>query len=399
MCAAILCARKGFRVTILEKNKMMGKKLSITGNGRCNISHNDLSANDYNPSAAPYMEGLLKRAGLSETISFFQSIGTLLRDEEGYWYPYSGQASAVVQALQNEISALNIEVLYETQVKEIIPEEVGYTVRTLKGRYPADQVILATGGIAGPKNTLSTGDGYYMGTKLGASVIQPISALVPLVSNAGFLPKENGIRTLAKVQILIDGKPVREELGEVQITAKGISGIPVLQVSASVHEAINAGKTVKAELDFLPDMEKAADVMAQIFTACNGRRTLGEVLDGIQNHHIGAMVLQALQLDPNVDACLVTPDVQKQITAKYKHFEIPITGVGEDVQGQTTRGGIALQDLTEELELKSTKGVYVIGELADVDGRCGGYNLQWAWTSAHIAAWSIIKKYDQNQSD
>ncbi len=386
MCAAITAARQGAHVILLEKNDIAGKKISMTGNGRCNITNEAMSASCYNLSAQSKMEGWLQRFGVAKTLEFMKSLGVVTQSEEGYIYPISGQAVTVQNAMIDEVVRLGVEYITGQQLKKITPvDDGGFEVKTTGGLYKADKVIIATGGLSGPKSTMSTGDSYYIAKSLGMNVTKTYPALVALLSDDKDLPSKYGVRMMAGIRI----KEIEDlyEYGEVQITSKGISGIPVLQLSGRVAQYMADNKgTVTAFLDFFPTYsdDDFANMKKDIIEVSSGK-TYIQVLDGISNHLIGLMILARLGIkeDTVIDANSI--DDLERVIDNYRNVRINIVATSDYASSQVTKGGVDLNDLTDDLESVHTPGVYVVGELADVDGRCGGYNLQWAFTSGYIA--------------
>ncbi|MCR4902651.1 MAG: aminoacetone oxidase family FAD-binding enzyme, partial [Butyrivibrio sp.] len=283
MCAAIAAAREGAEVTIIEKTDCCGKKLSMTGNGRCNLSNLDISEADYNEVARGRMKTWLKRFGVKETLDFFSSLGLVVSDESGYLYPISGQASTVVDILQSECKRLSVNFIFKEQVKSIDSHDdsISFTVKTDKNDYEADRVILATGGLAGPKSCGATGDGYYICEKLGMEQKNTYPALTPLLSDDDTLPKDSGVRCMAIVTFLIGDGAFASEYGEVQITKNGISGIPVLQASGLVAYHLSKNRPVTASINFFPgyDLTEYEALIDQMMDL-PGERTLGDLLTG-----------------------------------------------------------------------------------------------------------------------
>ena len=408
MCAAIMAARQGASVTLLEKNDIAGKKISMTGNGRCNLTNEAMSPSCYNLSARSRMEDFLKRFGVSDTIDFMKSLGVVTQSEEGYIYPLSGQAVTVQNAMFDEVKRLGIEFVGGRQLKKITPlsEGKGFEVKASGEVYNADAVIIATGGLSGPKSTMSTGDSYYIAKSLGMEVKDTYPALVALLSDDKDLPKDYGVRMMANVRI----KEIEDicEYGEVQITSKGISGIPVLQLSGRVAQYLGEGckdsgdkskayssstgtdkakgNTVTAVIDFFPTYsDEAFEDMKKEISGMAAGKTYIQVLDGICNHLIGVMILSRCGIGQETIVKADEIDKLGDVIDNYRNVSISIKGVSDYASSQVTTGGVSLDDLTDDLESVTTPGVYVVGELADVDGRCGGYNLQWAFTSGSIA--------------
>lgn len=399
LCAGIVLARRGFSVTVLEKTDTAGRKLSMTGNGRCNVSNLVMNASCYNENAAALAGKLLAQAGTAETIAFFRDIGVLLRNEEGYLYPVSGSAKQVVSAITHAFFAAGGRLLYNEQVKRV--DGTGpFTVKTQGAAFPADIVILATGGLSGPKTTASTGDGYYIAKCLGMDVTECYPALVRLLSDDETLPADTGVRVRARVTFSADGIPFARECGEVQLTGEGLSGIPVLQASASCARALDRGEAVCAELDLFPDVTgEAWEALVSAYSGAAGHETLSVYLNGFSAEQINRMVLARAGLDPQTDAADTGADAREALLRRYRALRIPVTGTADHTKAQATAGGVSLDCLNDRLESLAAPGVYCTGELADVDGRCGGYNLQWAWTSALVVANDISSKYDQNYAN
>lgn len=396
MCAAIIAARNGADVLILEKNQTVGKKLSMTGNGRCNLSHAGIVPEDYNQSARTYLPSLFRQISEKDVRDFLKSIGVLIREEEGGLYPYSGQASSVVEAFQSEIRHLGVRVIDQVQVKQVIPKSQIFSIRTSSTLYEADAVILSCGGMAGPKSTMSSGDGYYMASRLGMKTIPPLPALVRLKSTDADLPKQSGLRIEARVSFFVREEGKRDRLiateeGEIQITEGGISGIPVLQASAMVASALSSfsltGKQrMIAKLNLFPDYSDQ-----EYHNICEERKTrrrnrqLGELFNGFSHSLLTEMILKRNGVKPEMAAESVSSVSLEKIFQMYRNLEISISATDSFSSAQVTAGGVDLSEVNEHLESKKVPGVFLAGELLNVNGRCGGYNLHFAWVSGIIA--------------
>lgn len=390
LCAAIAAAREGAQVTIIEKTDSCGKKLSMTGNGRCNLSNFEMSADAFNEDSKGRMKKWLGRFGVQQTVEFFTSLGLIIDNEDGYLYPITGQATSVVNVLVKECERLGVTFVYNEQLKKIIPTGSDNTpcfkVMTSKNEYEADRVILATGGLAGPKSCGATGDGYYICEQLGMKVKDTYPSLVPLLSEDETLPEKSGVRAYATVSFMIGDGVFASEYGEVQITSNGISGIPVMQASGLVAQHLSKNRPVTATINFFPyydndQFEQLIDKMLNL----PGDRRLEDLLSGFCNSNINEMILRRMKLSGSMKAKNVGANMLKCILNTYRDVRIEISGVSDYKKAQVTRGGISLGDLSDELMYNKMPGVYVVGELCDVDGRCGGYNLQWAWSSGYIA--------------
>ncbi|WP_026518870.1 aminoacetone oxidase family FAD-binding enzyme [Butyrivibrio sp. FCS006] len=387
MCAAIYAARNGASVTIIEKNSVLGKKLSMTGNGRCNLTNLDMREECFNPSARARMKEWLSTYGVEDVISFFKSMGVVVKSEEGYIYPVSGQAMSVVNALLNEINRLGITVNLGEQVKGVKCLEGGKVLlNTNKAEYEADAVILSMGALSGAKGTMSTGDGYYICKNIGMTVKDTHPALVGFKVAEGEIMPSAGVRATAEVSFILGGEVLASEHGEVQLSSDGISGIPVMQASREVIRFVEEKKPVYAVLDFFPDYDESDfNALKADMLRLKDERTLEEFLQGFANSGITDMVLGRMKLGRKMKMKNISVSMAECILDTYRNVKIAIDSSYGYQASQVTTGGISLGDIGSDFSCKTAPGIYCVGELLDVDGRCGGYNLQFAWTSGCIA--------------
>lgn len=385
MCAAIYAARNGAQVTVIEKNTVTGKKLSMTGNGRCNLTNLDMRPDCYNPAAVKRMEEWLSVYGVEDAIRFFRSLGVVVKNENGYVYPLSGQAQTVVDAFNAEMNRLGVKVVYGQQVKKI--EGSGtYIVSTNQESFEADAVIIATGALSGAKSTMSSGDGYYICKKLGMTVKDTIPALVGFKAAEGEVMPSAGVRVDANISFYIGAELIASEYGEVQLTAEGISGIPVMQASGLVGRHIARKRPVVAELDLFPDYDENdfASLKSDMLSL-RDNRTVREFLRGLGNSHINEMIIERMKLGPDMKMKNVSPSMTECILDNYRALKIRLGESYGYQASQVTAGGISLGDIKSDFSSVADPNIFCIGELLDVDGRCGGYNLQFAWISGSIA--------------
>ncbi len=386
MCAAIAAARDGAQVKIIEKNTEVGKKLSMTGNGRCNLTNLNMSEYDYNDDARGRMKKWLSLFGAKDTVEFFASLGVVVSDEDGYLYPISGQAKTITLSLYNECVRLGVEFIFGEQLKEVTSCTEGFKVRTSKNEYACNAVIIAIGGLAGPGTTMSTGDGYYICEKIGMTKKETYPALCPLFTDDTSFSSDHGVRILARATFLIGDGAFADEEGEIQLTKGCISGIPIMQASGLVAEHISKNRPVTVSINFFPGYDdEEFEALIQNMLGLVGERKLGELLLGFCNSEINNMILSRMKLSANMKIKNVGESMLRCVFYKYRDLRFNITGTGDYKKAQVTRGGISLGDLDDNLMFKKVPGIFVVGELCDVDGRCGGYNLQWAWCSGYIA--------------
>lgn len=388
MCAAVYAARNGAEVTIIEKNTQLGKKLSMTGNGRCNLSNLDMNEKMYNAAAEKRMKQWLSVYGVLDVINFVKSLGIVIKSEDGYLYPISGQASTVVDAFKNELKRLEVKVVYGEQAKavNVIEAAEKYEVITNINSYEADRVIIATGGLSGAKSTMSTGDGYFICKKLGLSVKDTYPALVGFKTAEDEIMPENGVRCTAEISFLLGSEVIAREYGELQLTKDGISGIPVMQASGKVVRFLAEGKPIFASINFFPDYDEDDYLsLEKEMLRLRDDRSLAEFLNGYHNSQISEMIIKRTKMGRSMKMKNISESMVLSIFDNYRNYKIRLSDSYGYQLSQVTSGGVSLGDIRDDMTIVSDNGIFVVGELLDVDGRCGGYNLQWAFTSGAIA--------------
>ncbi len=368
LAAAIFAARKGAAVAVFEKNPRVGKKILSTGNGRCNFTNTDICKNNYN---SDFVSVALKKFSPYDAIDFFESLGLLAKTEdEGRIYPNSGQASAVLDVLRLEAIRLGIVLRTDFDVAEIIQKNNGFFVISKTGeRYFADKAIVATGGMAAPK-TGSDGSGYKILKRLGHTVTELVPSLVQIKTTKSI----QGVRAYGRVT-MENGKTA---VGEVQFNSYGLSGIPVFGLSKY------AKKGEKICVDLLPDLD-FSDVLKMLKT--RPKQTMETYMTGIINKSLGQMLLKECGISPlsKMSDTLSSVEIEK-IAKMLKCWRFEITGVMPWDNAQVTAGGISLKEVNPEtMESYLVKNLFIIGELLDIDGDCGGFNLHWAWASGFVA--------------
>ncbi len=387
MCAAIYAARNGAQVCIIEKNDCLGKKLSMTGNGRCNLTNLDMSEDCYNGAARSRMKDWLGTYGANDVICFFKSLGVVVKSEDGYIYPVSGQAKTVVDALKNEIVRLGIEVVYKEQLKSVNSLKNGLLeIVTDKSRYEADRCIIAVGSLSGVKSTMSTGDGYYICKKLGMKIKDTFPALVGFKCDKDEYLPEKGVRCDARISFILGSEVLASEQGELQITSDGISGIPVMQASRDVIRFVEEKKPVYATIDFFPDHDESEfDSLKKDMLRLKDERTVSEFLLGFANQGVTDMILNRMKLSKTMKMKNISDSMAECILDSYRNLKLKISDSYGYQASQVTSGGVSIAEIGSDFSFNKNRNIYVIGELLDVDGRCGGYNLQFAFTSGSIS--------------
>ncbi|WMJ88067.1 NAD(P)/FAD-dependent oxidoreductase [Anaerocolumna sp. MB42-C2] len=386
LVAAIYAARNNNTVTILEHKDKIGKKLLATGNGKCNYTNRNQKAEHYRGNDISFAMKVLSGFGVEQTIDLFKELGIYPKEKNGYVYPNSEQASSVVEVLRLELLQLKVRIITETHVKQIVKQTDQFQVITDKDSYLADQVILAAGGCASP-NLGSDGSGYQLAKSLGHRVIKPLPALVQLKSGSKYFKTLSGVRTEAQIALYINDMLAVKEQGELLLAAYGLSGIPVLQISRFASKALSENKKVHLVIDYLPHMtfEEAYKLISSRITR-NPYRTVEENLIGLLNNKLIFVGLKEAGVEPTKLSNSVNKNQINDLVKQLKGWRVIITEPNSFEQAQVSAGGVDTTEINPEtLESKLIKGLYITGEIIDVDGTCGGYNLQWAWSTGVLA--------------
>ena len=386
LVAAITAARNGAEVLIIEQKERLGKKILSTGNGRCNYTNEYMNADCFRSDDLSIVEKVLDEFGYQETIRFFEDLGVIFKNRQGYIYPISDQATTITDVLCMEIDRLEVQVRLEESVKSVKQDGRHFLLTTDKSTYKCDAVVLATGGKAASVLG-SDGSGYELAKSLGHSISPVVPALVQLVGNSKCFKLVSGVRTHATVSIYIDNKYVSSDTGELQLTNYGISGIPVFQVSRYASKALLKKKNVLAEIDFLPTMtENELEQFVSMRKTTHGNRTAENFFIGMLHRKLAAMLLKEAYIPLHITANEIREDKWERLLELIKHFKVEIVDTNSFDQAQVCAGGVSTKEVNlDTLESMYAEDLYLTGELLDVDGMCGGYNLQWAWATGFIA--------------
>mgnify|MGYP002672534616 FL=1 len=411
MMAAIQAAGKGAEVTCFERKEKIGKKIYATGNGHCNFSNQKMLDPTFQIKDGFYtkepskVEQALQRIGVRKICTFFEQEGMLIRSREGYLYPYSGQAGTVVELLTRKLKQVNATIFCDVQVLAVKKRPDGRfqlvfqpgencDKKNLRNHTLFDRVILAGGGKAAPALG-SDGSGFTLAAGLGHHVTGCRPSLCGVKCEGIFFSEWAGIRTAATVRVLSQDRKeiLTENTGEVQLTDYGISGIPTFQVSHVIGEHLNSlhntesvkENGVPLELDFLPDFTEEylqQQLQTRLRNTVTESLTLANLFMGMVNSKLLACILKqkGLQWEQRISF----PDATALLQT-LKHFPVNATGLNDFTQAQVTAGGVPLEEIDQNFQSLKVPGLFLCGELLDVDGICGGYNLQWAWTSGWIA--------------
>lgn len=369
LIAAIFAAREGAAVTVLEQNEKPGKKICATGNGRCNLTNLKMPIDAYRGKHPEFVQDAFRQFSVEDTVRFFEEIGILTINRNGYLYPRSNQAQSVVDVLCMEARNLGVKVKTNQKVTGISRSKGIWKVITEDWHYEGAALILANGSrasaIAG-----SDGSGYALAKSQGHAIVPVYPALTALKCKDANFKAWSGVRTEGEVTLCIDGKPYKKEQGELQLTEYGVSGIPVFQISRYAICALKDGHKVSLNLDFLPELS-----FLELQKLLNRRKencpykNEKELLIGLFPEKLIKVLTSGNELPKTI-----------------KEFSLEVTDGMSFAQAQVCCGGVDTAEVDPHtMESKLKKGLYFAGELLDIDGTCGGYNLQWAWSSGSAA--------------
>ncbi len=388
MVAALTAAGYGAEVTLFEKKDRVGKKILSTGNGKCNLGNLNFSTEQYYCRDKKKLHKMFCVFSVWDSLSFFESIGLMVKNKNDYLYPRSEQASAVLDVLRTELVRRKVHIATETEIVKAVYHKNGkcFELTDFFGKTSCFQkLIIACGSPASLKRGDGLG-GYNLAKGFGHKIRQIMPGLVQLRSDECFLKALSGVRVQAGIRLLVNEKEEGCEMGELQFTDYGISGIPVFQFSRIAAYALNEKKNVKVIIDFFPEQEeKCFTVMCRLRYESQMDKSIEEYLTGTSNKKINMVMAKQAGLKPGTKVEEAGWPVIWKLMRQYRAFAMHISGVNPMENAQVCAGGVDFGQVSADLESEIVKGLYFAGEVLDIDGKCGGYNLQWAWTSGYIA--------------
>jgi len=397
MMAAIAAARNGAAVTLLERNPRIGKKLLATGNGRCNFTNVYAEATCYNSHNPCFVFGALASFGVEETIAFFEQLGIAHKvEEQGKVFPMSDQASSVLDVLMYELQESGVQIVCDAFVKEIGKgKEKRFTLFLADGTaIEGDKVILATGGKAMPASG-SDGNGYQLATQMGHPVTTVFPGLVQIMLEGDFFPQIQGVKIVGTAELLEDGKTIAADRGDILFANYGVSGPPILQLSRKAGELLRQQKTPLIRIRVLDNFtgDELKELLMTRFRN-NPGKTVEFSLVGLINKRLIRVVLKEAGLtDLRRPAGSISARECAQIAALLTDWRLKVRGTKGWQSAQVTAGGVDTTKVNPKtMESRIVPGLYFTGEILDVDGQCGGYNLQWAWSSGYVAGAHAAKE-------
>lgn len=382
-----LVASEKHEVTIFERNDRIGKKLLATGNGRCNLTNVSVEKKNFHGDS-DFAYKIYKKFDNKDVIKYFEDLGILTTTKEsGKIYPRSLTAASVLNVFLEELDNRQVEVKTEKYINKIEKKNDKFHIYTKEESYIFDKIVVALGGMS-MASSGSDGNGYKLLTYLGHRKIETKPALVQLKLKSNFLKHLSGTKVEGICYLLKDGKVIKERSGDILFTDYGISGPPILDLSRYVSEGDY--KLRFSIVNDLMDEEDKNGFLEYFYRTISSKdMTLERFLIGILNKKFIHYVLKNLDLDRNMKVMDLDSNKSYELLKILTESEFEITGNNGYKNSQVTVGGISTEDINDNLESKIVKGLFIVGEILNIDGDCGGYNLQWAWSSAYVAASSI----------
>lgn len=391
--AALTACNNSNDVTIIEHNNVLAKKILVTGNGHCNYWHNDVDIDKYNSCNRELIPNILNEKNKEKALDILDKIGIIPKIKNGYYYPFSNQAVSVQNALINAVKRNKIKIITDCEVIDVYKTS-NFTIKTSLDGIKADKVIIATGGLAASK-TGSTGKGYEIASKFGHKIIKPLPALVQLKTDFKYIKELSGIRSDVTLTLVEDDDLIMKENGELQHTDYGISGICAMQLSSKIARGLNEGKKEEVLINYIPLIAQDSLSFNKWFN--NHKKkisniTIGEFLDQLLNYKLANLILKINSLAKEKTINDLDEDEINKLGETLTKFNLNIIGTNSFDNAQTTSGGISLKEInTKTLESQIVNNLYFCGEIIDIDGKCGGYNLALAWITGYIAGTSASR--------
>lgn len=391
--AAIAAARNGAKVTIVEKGSRLGRKILVSGNGRCNMSNEGVSWQNYHGKHPKFTASVFGRFSNFDTLEFFHDLGLSTKTEDGgRIFPVSDQAESVLQVLEYELESLGVQTLFKSRVDSIEKKNGKFTIKIFNGKtLSADKIIIATGGRSYPKLG-SSGDGFDFAKQFGHSIEQLFPVSVGLEVSKEYKPvcnKLQGVKIEAGAKAIQDETVIAEEIGTVLFTHFGLSAWAIMRLSFEVSRLMNLEtvENVEVFIDFFPEQSfEDLDRMVEEIWGNNPKKTLGFSFVGLMQRKIAPALLDNLGIDSTRKVGSISKDDRRKILESFKSFKFVVEGTRTWDEAQFTYGGVSVEEIdSKTMESKLVPGLYFTGEVVDIVGDSGGYNLQWAWSSGYVA--------------
>ncbi|MGI6453900.1 MAG: NAD(P)/FAD-dependent oxidoreductase [Syntrophomonadaceae bacterium] len=389
LTAAISARRLGAEVTILERNPRVGKKILSTGNGRCNFTNINADITCYQGKNPQFAYSALSSFTVDDTIRFFEKLGIQAKVEDfGKVFPMSDQASSVLDVLLYELNELGVNIICEALVTRIEKKKDQFIIELENGQiYRGGRVIVATGGKAMPYSG-SDGRGYDLAKTLGHAVTDTFPALVQIMLEGKFFPRIQGVKIVGTAEIIYRNKSLARDRGDILFANYGVSGPPILQISRKAGELMNEGKEAFLKISIIDTMsrEELRNLMQRRLELA-AKKPLDFSLVGLINKRLIPVILGEVGLtDVKRPVTSLSAAEREGIVKILTDWRFKVRGTKGWSSAQVTAGGVDTREVDPQtMQSRLVPGLFFAGEVLDIDGLCGGFNLQWAWSSGYIA--------------
>lgn len=388
LASAIYAKKNNNEVIILERNNDICKKILLTGNGKCNYFNEKQDITHYHSSNDNLISNIITEKNLNDILVFFDELGIVPKIKNGYYYPYSNQASSVKQVLLSKINELGIKIIYNYLVTDIKKENDKFIINN---DIICDKLILSTGSKAYPK-TGSDGNGYNLVKNFNHNINKIMPALVKLKSDDKYLKELKGIRSDCKISIYKDNEFIKSETGEIQLTDDAISGICVFNLSYLANKYIESKNNVHILVNFIPFIDNKDELLKYLDDRCKKikNKKMKEFFDGLLNYKLSNVILKKSNI--NLDSYYkdLSKKEKETLVSNINSYDFNIISSYSYDNSQVCMGGVPLDEINLlTMESKKEKNLYIIGELLDVNGDCGGYNLTFAFITGMLSGVSI----------
>ena len=383
MMAAITAAKnENNQILLFERQARVGRKLQATGNGRCNLTNLNCNEEHYHGAEPDFSRAALNALTPDETLELFGELGLYtVTEDSGRVYPYSDQANSVVDVLRFALEKQNIELLAGVEIQRVKKVNDGFLVQSDDNSWKCDRLIVACGGLAGTKLGGSM-NGYRILRSFGHAVTKLRPALVQVKSDWRGCVALKGVRANCAAVICHNGVPVRKSIGELQFTEYGLSGPVIFEISRDVCQGDGSWTCV---LDFLPEISQEK-LLEMLKLRVNSELDAEQLLTGILHNRLGRVIVGAAGISLTSSISGLREEQMVEVCKCVKNFEVVLTDTMGMDHAQVTAGGVVTGEFDPDtIESRLVSGLYACGEVLDVDGDCGGYNLQWAWSSGYAA--------------
>lgn len=394
--AAISAARCGVKVLLIEHLSQIGKKILATGNGKCNYTNELQGVNFYRGEDPAFVVPVFQQFSKDDTVAFMEELGIYPKIKNGYYYPYSEQALSVVEVLSLALKNHNVQILCDCEILQMKKVADGFKIQTNKGIFATKSCIFATGLLAGKKCGCD-GSAFPHLEAFGHKFIDVVPALVQMKSDDSFLKNLAGIRAEIRLKIYENGQFLSEDTGELLHIDGGISGIVSFQLSRYASKGLLQGHKIHVDIDYCPSLtkEELTELFIRRFGPLGQGKSVLEAMIGLYHYKLAMAFLEKSRIDCHKNASSIQTNEIQTLVSVIKGLTLKINGTKGFEDAQVCAGGLdTAQFYAETLESRLVSGLYACGELLDVDGICGGYNLQWAWSSGYVSGQAAAKRID-----